>query len=398
MKHALTASIAASLFVLPLFEAPKNLLLFLTLVFFIWQQTRGAFSRGHNLDKTAILYLVSLLIIFLSITPLFTLPQDSISLALKSAMSWGKYGIFAAIVFWSTRDRIQVTLYIFSILAGGLIAVIWELFVWNSGSTYYPELNSVGHVNQSAIYVALLVVTGISALFCRSFPIGVRLIGGVTVVASLVILVPMYSVITTVALAIAMLLMLFVLAGWKGLAALFLASALLYQLPIPGLQKQLQTLANQITSRASSADPDSKRGELLNVAFITAMENRFVGAGHKSFPVAATEEVVKGYLESQGLKYNRSEYHYDVHGHSYWTTSLVEKGALGILGGLLLFLSWSLVCWPISRNFAGVLGLGVLGISALISVGNTVLHNEHGGLALALMSLVFAIKNQRMSI
>ena len=164
-------------------------------------------------------------------------------------------------------------------------------------------------------------------MFCRSFPIGVRLIGGVTVVASLVILVPMYSVITTVALAIAMLLMLFVLAGWKGLAALFLASALLYQLPIPGLQKQLQTLATHITSRASSADPDSKRGELLNVAFITAMENRFVGAGHKSFPVAATEEVVKGYLESQGLKYNRSEYHYDVHGHSYWATSLVEKGA-----------------------------------------------------------------------
>ena len=49
------------------------------------------------------------------------------------------------------------------------------------------------------------------------------------------------------------------------------------------------------------------RGELLHA--LTAMENRFVGAGHKSFPVAATEEVVKGYLESQfGLKYNRSEY------------------------------------------------------------------------------------------
>ena len=135
MKHALTASISASLFVLPLFEAPKNLFLFLTLVFFIWQQTRGAFSRGHNLDKTAILYLVSLLIIFLSITPLFTLPQDSISLALKSAMSWGKYGIFAAIVFWSTRDRIQVTHYILLILAGGLSAVIWELFVWYNGGT-----------------------------------------------------------------------------------------------------------------------------------------------------------------------------------------------------------------------------------------------------------------------
>ena len=398
MIRALTASIAASLFVLPLFEAPKNLFFFLTLVFFIWQQAGGAFPRVHTLDKASILYLVSLLIIFLSITPLFTLSQDSIPVALKSVMSWGKYGIFAAIVFWSTRDRIQVTFYIFAILAGGLIAVIWELFVWYNGGTYYPELNSVGHVNQSAIYVALLVVVGISALFGRAFPIVVRLIGGVTVVASLVILVPMYSVITTVALAAVMLLMLAVLAGWKGLAAVFLASTLLYQLPIPALQKQIQTLESHITGRVRSADPDSKRGELLNVAFITAMENRFIGTGHKSFPVAATEEVVKGYLDSQGLNYNRSEYHYDVHGHSYWATSLVEKGALGILGGLLLFLSWSLICLPVSRNFAGVLGLGVLGISALISVGNTVLHNEHGGLALTLMSLVFAIRNQRMSI
>ena len=173
MKHALTASIAASLFVLPLFEAPKNLFFFLTLVFFIWQQASGAFHRGHNLDKSALLYLVSLLIIFLSITPLFTLPQDSIPLALKSTMSWGKYGIFAAIVFWSTRDWSQVTLYILSILMGGLIAVIWELLVWYNEGTYYPELNSVGHVNQSAIYVALLVVTGISVLFkLKSYSLG----------------------------------------------------------------------------------------------------------------------------------------------------------------------------------------------------------------------------------
>ena len=90
MKHALTASIAASLFVLPLFEAPKNIFFFLTLVFFIWQQASGAFSRGHNLDKATVLYLVSLLIIFLSITPLFTLPQESISLAFRSVLSWGK--------------------------------------------------------------------------------------------------------------------------------------------------------------------------------------------------------------------------------------------------------------------------------------------------------------------
>ena len=177
---------------------------------------------------------------------------------------------------------------------------------------------------------------------------------------------------------------------------MFIAFASLYQFPFSA--QQLKKLENDILYRVQSSDPDSKRGELLAVAYITAIENKFVGSGHKSFPVAATEEVVRGYFERRGLQYNRDDHYYSVHGHSYWATSIVEKGALGILGGVLLFLSWSLVCWPISRDFAGVLGLGVLGITAFISVGNTVLHNEHGGLALALMSLVFAIRTQRMTV
>lgn len=379
------------LFFLPLYEAPKNIFSALFVLLGTWIAVRDKFAlelfRKKDLGIWAFL--------LVAISPFVSgvnSPYLEFSERFASALNWSLMPLVALVFMSLDISKIRLIWGLRILCAGTVVAVAQAWIMWEDG---YPELNSVGHVNQSALYLAFSIVPAGILFFTRTtwadlvlilltvfavfwFQGPARSILGVS--ASLTLVGGLWTIYCLSRRYHKVLIgSLVFCAGFVGLAV---AMPPQYFGPYQDLKQEFDSRLN------SNTNPYARRDKLVNAALEVAGTS-VTGFGLGSFGAATTTKKIKESVEARGGDWSaqKTQYFTSSHGHNVFGNVLVERGWLGIfaLGTFILALVVSF-----SRNIqtdvsrVGVLTLVVI---CLAGLAQSTLHVEHGQLAFMCLAI-----------
>jgi hypothetical protein len=379
------------LFFLPLFEAPKNIL---GICFIISAVLYLGRKEDWSVNYRGFPILVGALICVIISTLLAGVGSDVLPLTsrLRAATNWVLLPVIALLILglpWSSRVTMRALM---AICLGATLAYV-EAVVSQEG--VYPELRSVGHVNQSALFVTLSVLSGLWLIFVTNH-YWVRSLAVICVAGGLLLLGPMRSLTAIISL-FASLGLVFMLAciqckvSGSALKTALVVSCLVIAGGIStggfsGLFKEAQTRL------ASVEDPWSQRDRIANTALTVFPQSIWVGTGLSSFGLATHESRVKTIAGERDLDWRevRRDHFFTNHGHGLWTNVLVERGLLGIFA-IGAYLTVTLGCLTAlarkGQGIAPIMGLGIWVLVIIGGLGNSTLHVEHGALSMTLMTM-----------
>jgi O-antigen ligase len=291
-------------------------------------------------------------------------------------------------------SRLLACLFISTVLAvaHGLIL----LYVRGTNNAFM-ELHAVGHVNHSAIYMAIAYGAALSILLALSSErkkhygmIGFCLIG--------IVLMGFGIVVTSSrgALGAAVLFTLFLGLAWVRksrrafvfLAVLMAAAGIVMFLTKAPVLEKIKGFSLQNTTGISY------RNNLANTSLAAWRKYPIFGVGIRNYP-QITEERVMQWKKESGQTYNPDDYLYSGHGHSLYFNTLAERGAIGLVVLLIVLTAWG---WRLIRKMPGrndgsltwmLWGGSLSAWTVTVSAGlfNTTLHTTHGLLSLFLLGL-----------
>ena len=286
-------------------------------------------------------------------------------------------------------------------LQGGLLAsllvglIVGYARMWGGiGKTGLLQLYSVGHVNHTAIYIAIMLGVCVSWLFVswRAAP-GLRrwllLAFTVVVFASLA---PTWS---RAAIAAGALVILAIAAAWwprwrvplvASLAGIAVVGALLVGAGAEVIRKQAEYVA---TGKLFSF-----RDVIWGTGLVAWKKYPVFGIGKDNYQQISADRV-RAWRAEAGETFDESSFVFVPHAHSLYVNTLVERGAIGfltlmaVLGAALYALlrfrpraSDGDTAW---LAWGGAAGAWI--VTAGVGVVNTTLHHEHGLLAALLLGL-----------
>lgn len=261
------------------------------------------------------------------------------------------------------------------------------------------ELKSVGHVNHSAIYLA--IVTGAAVGLAMSFwdrlsrwwRVGVVLVVG-AFAGSLLVMASRGALLAAVAIAFGL-----SVAWWPrsrlpalamgGALALFIAIALALNLEIVRKQQQYEREGTVL----------SYRDTIWSAALAAADRYPLFGVGMDNYN-RITMERLEAWRRDSGKPFDPSRYTATAHAHSLYFNAIAERGwvGFGILAAVLA--AWAA---SLARGYPGRFGSAALWaawaasasawtVTVVAGVFNTTLHHEHGMLASMLLGIWLAMR------
>lgn len=283
----------------------------------------------------------------------------------------------------------------------GLAHGYWRIFSGASKGALL-QLHSVGHVNHTAIYLAIMLGVCASWLFARwrawtAVPRAVALALCALLLVSLVVTASRGAF-------GAALLMLLALAcawwpRWRAPLAIVLSAAVLAVVGAIGLSSELVRKQESVEARQ---DVLQGRDAIWRMALAAWERYPWFGVGMDNYSLI-THERVREWRALAGKEYNEARYQRFPHAHNLFVNALAERGMAGFaalaavlaawLGALLLrrprpadddtdWLLWG------SAAGAWIITVGV-------GLVNTTLHHEHGLLAALLLGLWLSTLNPR---
>lgn len=406
------ALLAALLVVLPLLEVPKHLLwaawVVVTLVQLARARAAGAMSPPSAWDA-----------VFLAILAAASLAGTGVP-----GQTWraGELGDVLRMVSvpWLMMRRgytvLQALRLLQAALAGAVLATVHGVAALLAGRTPLLELHSVGHVNHSAIYLAIIAGVALGLLVAATSP-RQRLAVALAVLVAGVALLVGASRAAVGAFALVVLLL-----GWlapvpapAGLATRWrrrfrltlLGFALLAVLAYLGamalgarqLQPDGQSLVSKFGYQTSVGAPISYRDGLHRLAFAAARAYPLAGIGLDRFRTLDAQRLCTELAPPPpGQRCDPGGYIFREHAHSLYANTLAEQGAFGLIALLALLAGWawrlaSTLAWARASAPAAALWIGAfagLVVTAAAGLLNTTLHHEHGLLAMSLLGLLLA--------
>ena len=396
--------LSAFFFVLPLFEAIKNLLLLAYLIAWCTQsyKARDFGGRLRSWEWALLLFLLGGFIS--SYTNPFGWEKP-----LSGTLTFAKLILPAMLLSRTVITTKKVTFLSASILLGTFIATLASWYVWRRNGGVYPELNSVGHVNQSALYIALAF--GVSLALFMMQKGWKRLVATIAVLFFAIALIPTLSttaVTVIVAMVVAATCMTFrfnrkYLALLAAFLIVIVGSLLVASHYIP----TVKSFKSEIEHRIHGGDTGnlflSKRDVIFHTAVFVLSDFPLFGAGDRHFEVATSKEYVQSVATKRGLPYEPSRFFHTNHGHNLVTSVMVNRGYIGLflLTGFILIALWQHVRW-LSHFYSDrklelepLLGI-MTGIYIVVGgFGNSTLYVEHGQLAFCLAGLSLGYLQKR---
>jgi O-antigen ligase len=369
-RRAELGALIALCFFLPLYEAPKSIAWLAYVA--IWLANRAAErdfgGRWDGWDTLIAAWLVSGLVV----APFAALHghewHASLDIVRNGAVLW--------LVKRSRLDEREIRMVLGALLASTVIGLAMAFAKVSTGSAGALSLNSVGHVNHTAIYLAIML--GVCAAWLFS--------GERRVLAAAVSLLVLVSVVITASRgAVGIALATVVLLGaafWRRSrlpALVALGVVVIYVLlALAGGTEVFEK--NQALLKSHNAL--AFRGEVWQLAWSTWLQHPWFGIGIDNFP-----QVVD---PSRRVLYT--------HGHNLYLNTLAERGIVGALPLFAIMIAWAVT---LLRRFpaaaAGALewvlwggAASALFVSAGVGLVNTTLHHEHGLLAALLLGLWLA--------
>lgn len=376
---------------LPLYEAPKNIfsVLFLLVAGFTIFQDQHLLSSRKKMDFAERMFLV------LAVSPFFAginSPYEELGERFANALNWSLMPLVALFLMISKFSHDQVLWMLRVLCVGTVIAVVQAFYQW---SDEYPELNSVGHVNQSALYLAFsLIAAGVLVLYRQHWADLVLI--GITVLAVGWYQGPAKSMVGLGASAL-------VIAGFfviycvnrshiKILGASVVLGTVALTMAIklpPSYFGPYQGFKQEFDERLSSkSDPYSQRDRLVNSALEVAGDS-LTGFGLGSFGDATQTKNIQLAVQARGGDWasERHNFFSSSHGHNIFANVLVERGWIGVFAvGIFLF-ALVVIYLQNLKNESSQAGLVTVLVICVAGLGQSTLHVEHGQLAFICLSL-----------
>lgn len=392
-------TLAVLMFFLPLLEAPKNLAWLAFVLIWIANRIRARECGGRwDLWDTLILAWIASAYVVAAFAGLHR-------------SEWGgandllKYGLVLWLVkrsgYGPPESRLIIGTLLVSALAG-LPQAYWELFV--SHTRKWFELHSVGQVNHTAIYLAIVLGMSLSAVlaYWRAWPRTARALG-LLAVANIALAVIMTG--SRAAVGVGIVLVLALTAAWMprmktafvtALSVALMVVAFAWGTKIEVVRKQESQIEKHMLSN---------RNAIWNNAMAAWARFPLFGVGMDNFSEITLDRVREWRTEA-GRPFDKA-LHWEIgsHGHSLVFNTLAERGVVGSAALLAVLLAWiaSLVRHR-PRAADGDLHWALWGgaLSAwFVSVGtglvNTSLHHEHAILSVTLLGLWLAHLRGRSS-
>jgi O-antigen ligase len=321
---------------------------------------------------------------------------------LEGGRPWAKTGDVAAsaVLFWMvTRSgyafkelRLLLGALVVSSLLGLAIGY-WRL--WSgAGKSGNLQLYSVGHVNHTAIYLAIMLGVCASWLFACAPRWTVRNRVVASAVAAL-LLVSLTVTASRAAIGIGFLLLLVLGAAWWRrsrfpliASAVSVAAAVLVLATVGAdvVRKQMDNMAAQNVL--------ANREGVWRLGLAGWEKHPWFGVGKDNYGLI-TPQLVQRWRAEAGKDFAAGDYYPSSHGHSLYVTTLAERGAIGF-GALLAVLLGALGALALRRPLPADPNLAWLAwgaaasawfVTAGVGAVNTTLHHEHGLLAALLLGL-----------
>lgn len=375
------------IFALPSFEAPKNIFWGLyALAWIINRFRRGNFGGPWDAwDSLILLWIASGYII----ANFAGQPNDE----WDGANDILRYASLLWLLKRSRYSALQLNILIRAIVIATLVSLAWGLWAWSNSTTKELELNSVGHVNHSAIFMAIVFGAAVSSLLASLRQNRYWILLGVLAVVSLGAAV---FVTSSRAAVLAMLLLCVGLgiawlrrSRWVLVILVLIASAsasTAYLTKIEVVKKQ------QVNAEHNNVL--SYREGIWGTALAAWRKYPWFGVGMHNFNQISPEET-RAWVEESGRQYSPSEYINSSHAHSLYLNTLAERGTIGAAIVFLLLAAWAVTLFRrLPTKDAAYIAWALWGgaFSAwFITVGvgfvNTTLHHEHGMLAMLLLGM-----------
>ena len=379
--------LVALAFVLPLFEAPKNILCLVLLAVYLVNRVRardfgGRWDRWDTLIAT---WIASGFVV----AAFAGLHGEE----WRAASDIVRYG---GILWLLKRSRYPDSTWlavIIAIVSGTLVALAWSYWLLFSSSEYRAlNLNSVGHVNQSSNYLA--IVCGVALMAARARWRGVDTLQRIAYCAVLAVLVASLFWMQSRASVGAAFLMAFALlsiyAARVGqsvrrvaLAAVVAAGAVLVISP-QVIQKNIQFMEKSYLLNG--------REEIWRTGLAAWREFPAFGVGMDNFGRIDPQQL-ESWSAKRGQAFDRQDYLTGPHGHSLFVNTLAERGLFGLGVLLAVLAAWGLA---LTRRlpdasapylawiyWGGAAGAWV--ITVVAGTLNTTLHHEQALLSALLL-------------
>ena len=380
--------LVAIAFFLPLLEAPKNVAWLGFAAAWLWNRFRARdFGGRWDLWDTLIAAWIASAYLVAAFAPI---PYQE----WKGANDVLRYASILWMVKRGGYGPGAIGMVLFALLISTLasLALGW----WRHMTVPWTaiQLKSVGHVNHSAIYLAIVFGFASAWLFAhwKAWNAARRvaaLTAWVLMVASLVTMASRGAAAAAFALVLVL-----AVAWWPrwraplvaGVAAIVAAFALAVAMDAELIAKHQRVSAHD--------DVLNARDRVWNMGFVAWERYPWFGVGISNYSVISLERVQE-WRKLAGKPFDPKQYAGTNHAHSLYVNTLAERGIIGALALLAVLLAWA--AWLVRHrprapdgDLDWVLWGGALSawtITASVGLVNTTLHHEHGILATLLLGL-----------
>jgi O-antigen ligase len=393
LEAAMLWTLAFFLFSLPLVEAPKNIsaVLYVVLWLAYGVRTRNFGGPWNRYDTVFTIFLASALASGLS-----GFPKDVPSVFRMVLVAWAVSRSPAA-----TREPKLLTA---ATCIGTVVSIAIAAVPFLRGTKQFLELPSVGHANQSALYIAIMTVAAFAwwlqgtqgglgqraraglaftAVLCCAALLagGSRAAAGASAVAAVVIAAAIVCSQKGMA--------------WKRLFGWTVVTVAGICVLVAALGAMAPNLSDRKLTAAGLMRIDSTETRIKHwrLAVEGWRQRPWLGWGPERFQLIKIDDVCR-WRQAHGEDCPRERYLEQVHGHSLYFSALAERGVVGVaaLALLLAAWAWSLVTswrtaassWAWSASASGFL------IAVIAGTFNTTMRVEHGALAIAFFAFWIA--------
>ena len=271
------------------------------------------------------------------------------------------------------------------------------LFRYRSGIPV--ELKSVGHVNHSAIYLAIVtgVATGLAMAFWSRLGRTPRVFATIVILVFVAAVIHMASRGALLAMAVAAIVL---SAAWwprSRVPALAMAAAIA-SLTIAAFVLDFE-IARKTEQYREKGIVLSYRDTIWNAALAAVDCYPLFGVGMDNYN-RITLERIEEWRREAGKPFDPSRYTATAHGHSLFFNAIAERGwvGFGVLAAVLIAWAASLARGYPGRGGTPVVwsawaaALSAWTVTTAAGVFNTTLHHEHGMLAAMLLGIWLAVR------
>jgi O-antigen ligase len=383
-------SLLIMILALPSLEAPKTIFLILFITLFLFTH-RYIFSF-KKLEVSDYLLIAWMLIGFI-VAGFVEVPHKEWSGAGNAIL----IPLFLFCLKKSQFNNKEMSLFLITVIISTLLASavgLWKLY---SHQKFFLELNSVGHVNHSSVYLCITFAIALAFTLTQDHSnrwfTRLLLITIVIILSSLIII----SGSRGSALAMGIIAISYGLIWTKKskkpllillVAALFVNGGV-YVKKVAMVEETLSK-----TAPNSSFNSMDVRVKIWNSALLIWRHNPVFGVGIKNFH-QATREKQTSWLAEENKTYTDEIYHPSSHAHNLYLNILAEQG---ITGFSVIFLNLLYICYLLYRHtpkrddpptywLLWLSATGVMQVVLINGIFNTTLHHEHGLLSVLIIGL-----------